>query len=1615
MVDHRRHTVDFSNWTSMGLTYEHFAPVHQSQQQQQQQVPSSAAGHRESQDQVQSPHHGSTPSNWDKHGPGSAQSNLQHHSSSLISASSSNLCGEIQTSRTHLHLPPQHPGHPRPGNSHLLSTGNALNDTFGRRASMSHLPLCSFSGGGGGDRNSSWDQSTVLPGTLYDTVSFPVPQASSLAWDLTATTGDRGVPDEDRDSSFATFYDSTSYENDGEASQRFSSQQQPPHPPPSFTSSRRSSRVLPNPIQPPMTLKMNTDDHSLQGRDDGYGRFDPSPLDQNAQKHRPPSQRPFSASTSTSTTSFSDMGRSEEDDTTITASSSLTSLSTVSSQGTVQHGGFVPGFDLWMSSSGSEKSKKVMPSSSSFSGLSLMGQQRRNSESVLQDFAPSTDLDYLSLASIYRLSSNSSIGAAPSAVTVAVAASVSSQASASSASTRSTSPLDGFGGGGSSGGLNHPHPQAGPPTFPHDLRDGQEMRRDHSLSSLEEELDYRSAGMVGQGSGDGRQLSSLHPHFAAVSGNESNVDLTGYMMCGLCGVQPSTVPLGACGHRICNVCHQHEKHRSMRLFQNAIPPCPFCAHGIGPTDNNPSVGPHLSRSYLIPGNVDLSHKQQRHLSLPPPARQQHQRLSSPLSSTQNRRGSESFLQEEFVDGTYHYGRQYAPTFLAHGASYGTSSAPTVERSSSLHLDPSLSAGPSGINSSYTQQRTPPGYFHSSQQLQQRRSSVNQFGAKYQSSTGTAVSTTDRDSMELKEDHRVGNITAGGRQAMTGPPAGFWRDSRAPGVANAIVTMSTITTSLSTPALAEHPYESMRHADAPHPAARRSSIAYDNSRSSTPTVYYNGAGSTPPTNSATILSFPPMPNLPPFVPPSTPRTEAIQWAVIRVTNIPWDVSLQDIQGFLNGFPVPPEHLLSQNVHILMDRATGKTFNSAFVELAVTSQQAGKVAQTRNLKVLKGRLVTVELSSQDELMRSIFPKWIGEFQDGEPLIQGESSENAVSSRPEGGQSTVMPSSATTTTMVPALTPPFVTREEINALLVVCRNYKLHFSRKCAERPFENILSILAKYPWHQHHRVPPLHRDHIFELLKLSIESLRMHLGKEYNTIHPTLLNRMVRCAILTPAFTERQKAMVLHVAGMASCPEDLVGWMAPIVVQTAELSVPTSSAVATTMAKIEREQDMSTTESATDSPVKIMGPESRKLESEIEALDVKESSVSHGDGSSEFPALSSSSDSPTIASKDSNTGGQSVSWAAVAAPCSTTTVPALTIQTGQKALPITPTRSPVTTSSSYAAVVNHPVVSSTATTTSSTAKSGSPTGTKSMKALSTSTPSQRLGMASLLSASSSGSWKPMPHAQHHHHHHNGRSLSLSGFSSFTSSSITAASPAVMPRLPLGAISYAFPSLTSGLQKLAVDQSSVDRKNSSSSQPPSSFPSSASSPTLHHLKEALGGGDGEGKAAMAAVPSKSRLNYRQRSGSLPRLSLPLMMTKATSLTTTSAMSTLSAVPSSPATSIATTTTTTPSFDAWSRSSSLSSSSSISSPGGGFVGLSGLGVMTEGGGEGAVGGGQQLSTSTLLTEMSSRSTSESILDAIKTITQSTPRLMKANSGTNNPALAFSNHHHHSGSKRE
>lgn len=72
---------------------------------------------------------------------------------------------------------------------------------------------------------------------------------------------------------------------------------------------------------------------------------------------------------------------------------------------------------------------------------------------------------------------------------------------------------------------------------------------------------------------------------------------------------------------------------------------------------------------------------------------------------------------------------------------------------------------------------------------------------------------------------------------------------------------------------------------------------------------------------------------------------------------------------------------------------------------------------------------------------------------------------------------------------------------------------------------------------------MHRDHIYEMLKLSIESLKTHLSKDYVQIDTTLLERLTRAGIMCPAFTERQKTTLLQTARI-DCPADIESFLIP---------------------------------------------------------------------------------------------------------------------------------------------------------------------------------------------------------------------------------------------------------------------------------------------------------------------------------------------------------------------------------------------------------------------------------------------------------------------------------------
>lgn len=435
---------------------------------------------------------------------------------------------------------------------------------------------------------------------------------------------------------------------------------------------------------------------------------------------------------------------------------------------------------------------------------------------------------------------------------------------------------------------------------------------------------------------------------------------------------------------------------------------------------------------------------------------------------------------------------------------------------------------------------------------------------------------------------------------------------------------------------------------------------------------------------------------------------------------------------------------------------------------------------------------------------------------------------------------------------------------------------------------------------------------------------MHLSKEYNTIHLTLLTRMVRCAVLTPAFTERQKNMVLVVAGV-TCPEDIVGWMAPPAPVEAVVT-PLDSAEELSVATEDAEDDFTNPTDHDDSLAKVKEEASdvSSIEEVIECLVISEPTTSSSAivASEPFQAATSTDTvSHAIDPKGEKHSIPFTTWAAVVAPSANASGPAESASNDN-----TPTATPAPSSSStslrsesraptlapsYAAAVVQTVGGDVTPKVSAQAFQTS-YGNLALSSNESGSPSSPTSLGSMMAHAGSNAWKSLGS---HYRHSSGRSLSISDISSFTAPNTQF--------IPVGAIPYMFPpsALASATESTVSSFRSAILKGSSES-----F-----------------GGDGTGFGTHSdALTTNGR---HHRGGSLPKLAIPRGAGETTNSSTASSVSPLVATP---------------------------------------FNISPVSACSAATGE--------------------KTKSESILNAIKTITQSTPRLSKSGSVNQLPMSASS-----------
>ncbi|EJD54737.1 hypothetical protein AURDEDRAFT_156516 [Auricularia subglabra TFB-10046 SS5] len=237
----------------------------------------------------------------------------------------------------------------------------------------------------------------------------------------------------------------------------------------------------------------------------------------------------------------------------------------------------------------------------------------------------------------------------------------------------------------------------------------------------------------------------------------------------------------------------------------------------------------------------------------------------------------------------------------------------------------------------------------------------------------------------------------------------------------------------------------------------------------------------------------------------PQTPAA-CTVLRIDNCPWDVTPPMLREWCSPTPIT-------TAHVMLDRK-GKTLSHAFVETS-NSEDARSILRLCRTKILghgrRARGVTITLSSQEELMKNLFPTWEGRFEGLQPTLDGVPRETAHSAIARG----------------------LISAHELDALLDLVQHPESVFL-KSPSLPFYVLTTILSKLPADADSRLlwPVTLRLRLFRLTISALDTLLSNLSGYDAEVLPGLLSAAMGCRAFAHDEREKIRAIFEFVADIA---------------------------------------------------------------------------------------------------------------------------------------------------------------------------------------------------------------------------------------------------------------------------------------------------------------------------------------------------------------------------------------------------------------------------------------------------------------------------------------------------
>ncbi|KAK2760260.1 hypothetical protein FQN54_002328 [Arachnomyces sp. PD_36] len=243
-----------------------------------------------------------------------------------------------------------------------------------------------------------------------------------------------------------------------------------------------------------------------------------------------------------------------------------------------------------------------------------------------------------------------------------------------------------------------------------------------------------------------------------------------------------------------------------------------------------------------------------------------------------------------------------------------------------------------------------------------------------------------------------------------------------------------------------------------------------------------------------------------------------YGVATIRNIPYAVTKQEIVHFIgrDSNMITPD--IGCAIHIIMERSTSKTMD-CYVEFktqadaeAAVSKVNRNICEHGRIPRLGSRHVDFETSSQDKLMKDLFPRakqiiW----NNGVPYLGP--SDDPYSTGFQG----------------------FFTHEEIFLLIRHAEHpQRSPFSMKCLWRAYECTISTLKKFPWFATTMYTIEDRNQLFAVTLRHLTALHAKIEKgKVVGLDRKLLHEVLDAGLKCPGFNERQKFALVMASNVPS--------------------------------------------------------------------------------------------------------------------------------------------------------------------------------------------------------------------------------------------------------------------------------------------------------------------------------------------------------------------------------------------------------------------------------------------------------------------------------------------------